>query len=99
MSMPEDIGQSFHPVSRSVDPSRRRSERPVMEPVAQNRPCVALMGEFSAGKSTLSNLLIGTEALPVNVTATQLPPVWLSRGTDAPYFNFRPPNLVAMHST
>ena len=49
------------------------------------RPCVALMGEFSAGKSTLSNLLLGTSALPVHVTATQLPPVWISQGSDAPY--------------
>ena len=59
-----------------------------LSPAAQTsekRPCVALMGEFSAGKSTLSNLLIGAEALPVNVTATQLPPVWIARGTEAPY--------------
>lgn len=51
----------------------------------QRRPRVALMGEFSAGKSTLSNLLIGKAALPVNVTATQLPPVWMSWGDDEPY--------------
>ncbi len=51
----------------------------------EKRPRVALMGEFSAGKSTLSNLLIGRSALPVNVTATQLPPVWMSYGDDAPY--------------
>ncbi|MBT8458048.1 MAG: dynamin family protein [Boseongicola sp.] len=43
------------------------------------------MGEFSAGKSTLSNLLIQSTALPVNVTATQLPPVWISKGNEAPY--------------
>ena len=49
------------------------------------RPCVALMGEFSAGKSTLSNLLLGNAALPVHVTATQLPPVWISQGSDAPF--------------
>ena len=29
------------------------------------RPRVGLMGEFSAGKSTLSNLLVGGNALPV----------------------------------
>lgn len=58
--------------------------KPVSKPV-EKRPCVALMGEFSAGKSTLSNLLIGADASPVNVTATQLPPVWNSRGTDAPF--------------
>lgn len=48
-------------------------------------PRVALMGEFSAGKSTLSNLLLDKSALPVNVTATQLPPVWISYGDDTPY--------------
>ncbi|WP_245943024.1 dynamin family protein [Rhodovulum viride] len=45
------------------------------------RPCLALMGEFSAGKSTLIHLLIGQSPLPVKVTATQLPPVRLSYGS------------------
>lgn len=49
------------------------------------KPVLCLMGEFSAGKSTLSNLLIKTAALPVNVTATQLPPVWISKGNSVPY--------------
>lgn len=49
------------------------------------KPVIALMGEFSAGKSTLSNLLIRTKVLPVNVTATQLPPVWISKGDEEPY--------------
>ena len=49
------------------------------------RPRIALMGEFSAGKSTLSNMLIGASPLPVQVTATQMPPVWISYGDDAPY--------------
>jgi len=44
-----------------------------------------LMGEFSAGKSTLSNLLMGQSPLPEKVTATRLSPVWLSYGTTAPY--------------
>ncbi|MEL7150687.1 MAG: dynamin family protein [Pseudomonadota bacterium] len=54
----------------------------VVEPQTdeEKRPRVALMGEFSAGKSTLSNLLVGRSALPVNITATQLPPVWMSYG-------------------
>ena len=43
------------------------------------------MGEFSAGKSTLSNLLIGVPSLPVKVTATQLPPVWISYGDEESY--------------
>jgi hypothetical protein len=42
-----------------------------------------LMGEFSAGKSTLMNLLLGEPALPTNTTATQLPPVWITKGNDA----------------
>ncbi|WP_229864153.1 dynamin family protein [Seohaeicola zhoushanensis] len=50
---------------------------------ATRRPRLALMGEFSAGKSTLSNLLLGRSPLPTRVTATRLPPVWMSRGEDA----------------
>ncbi|WP_282095026.1 dynamin family protein [Epibacterium ulvae] len=44
------------------------------------KPRIALMGEFSAGKSTLTHLLVGLEPLPVRVTATRLPPVWISYG-------------------
>lgn len=44
------------------------------------KPRVALMGEFSAGKSTLANLLLGQDSSPVQVTATQLPPVWYRQG-------------------
>ena len=51
----------------------------------RRRPRIALMGEFSAGKSTLSNLLVGGDVLPVQVTATQLPPVWISKDTSAPF--------------
>ncbi|MEM8591398.1 MAG: dynamin family protein [Pseudomonadota bacterium] len=47
------------------------------------KPRIALMGEFSAGKSTLANLLLEQEHSPVQVTATHLPPVWYSHG-DAP---------------
>ncbi|MCK0095855.1 dynamin family protein [Yoonia sp. F2084L] len=49
------------------------------------KPRIALMGEFSAGKSTLSNLVMGTSPLPEKVTATRLSPVWLSSGSDTPY--------------
>lgn len=49
------------------------------------KPCIALMGEFSAGKSTLANLLIGSTPLPVQVIATQLPPVWIAHGDAHPF--------------
>ncbi|MCK4712554.1 MAG: dynamin family protein [Marinosulfonomonas sp.] len=49
------------------------------------KPRIALMGEFSAGKSSLCNLLMGKRRLLEKVTATQLPPVWLSYGDTAPY--------------
>lgn len=56
-----------------------RMERP-------HRKCrVALMGEFSAGKTTLSKLFLGNAPLPVKVTATRLPPVWISQGKSAAY--------------
>ncbi|WP_400085366.1 dynamin family protein [Yoonia sp. R78084] len=51
----------------------------------RRKPRIALMGEFSAGKSTLSNLLMGQRPLPEKVTATRLSPVWISYGTRAPY--------------
>ena len=57
----------------------------VAAPGGPKKPVLCLMGEFSAGKSTLTNLLIKTSALPVNVTATQLPPVWISKGDETPY--------------
>jgi len=52
---------------------------------APRKPRIAFMGEFSAGKSTLTNLLLGGRPLPEKVTATRLSPVWMSYGRDAPY--------------
>ncbi|SFS22226.1 dynamin family protein [Yoonia litorea] len=49
------------------------------------KPRIALMGEFSAGKSTLSNLLMGVRPLPEKVTATRLSPVWITFGDADPY--------------
>ena len=49
-------------------------------PDADRTPRVALMGEFSAGKSTLTNLLLAADPLPVKITATRLPPVWITLG-------------------
>ena len=76
----EDVGDAFIDEPMATGRVHDLSEKP-----EGNKPIICLMGEFSAGKSTLSNLLIGTNALPVNVTATQLPPVWISKGSDAPY--------------
>jgi len=77
-----------HDVDPIVSHEAPRAQQQIAEPQdveAEKRPRVALMGEFSAGKSTLSNLLLGASALPVNVTATQLPPVWISKGSRSPY--------------
>ncbi|SMX50135.1 GTPase [Maliponia aquimaris] len=52
----------------------------VPETSPNRTPRIALMGEFSAGKSTLANLLLGQDSSPVQVTATQLPPVWYRAG-------------------
>ena len=49
------------------------------------KPRLAIMGEFSAGKSTLSNLLLEGRPLPERVTATRVAPVWISADTAAPY--------------
>lgn len=49
-----------------------------------DKPRIALMGEFSAGKSTLCNLILGETVLPTKVTATRLPPVWVAKGDADP---------------
>lgn len=63
------------------------AEFPTPEPneTQPRKPRMAIMGEFSAGKSTLTNLLIGSNPLPVKVTATQLPPVWIAYGDQSPF--------------
>ncbi|MEM9912409.1 MAG: dynamin family protein [Pseudomonadota bacterium] len=59
------------------------SERTSASVKSPGKPCVALMGEFSAGKSTLLNLLLARDPLPVRVTASSVPPVWISYGQEA----------------
>ncbi|MDB2408033.1 dynamin family protein [Jannaschia sp.] len=54
------------------------------------RPVLALMGEFSAGKSTLLNLLLGHVVLPTRATATSMPAVWLTHGTTRTVTGLRP---------
>ncbi len=49
------------------------------------RARVVVLGEFSAGKSTLINLLTGAHSLRTQVTATQMPAVWISYGTGDSY--------------
>lgn len=52
---------------------------------SHRKPVFALMGEFSAGKSTLLNFLLKNNTLPTQVTATQLPPIWFSWGNKPAY--------------
>ena len=47
------------------------------------KPNFGLMGEYSAGKSTMLNFLLGETVLPTRVTATNLPPIWLSYGLES----------------
>lgn len=54
------------------------------EDTPRRKPRLAIMGEFSAGKSTLSNLLLGAHPLPEKVTATRLSPVWIVQGEGTP---------------
>ncbi len=63
--------------------SNKKWER--IEQWSRRKPVFALMGEFSAGKSTLMNFLLRSHALPTQVTATQLPPVWFSWGKQSAY--------------
>lgn len=73
--------------------AKTHRSRPASEPALQRlaawsarKPRIALMGEFSSGKSTLLNLLIGEDFLPTRVTATELPPVWFSHGAPRAYW-------------
>jgi len=73
-------------------PSRDNASRYVTEQQMERlsgwtkrKPVIALMGEFSSGKSTLLNMLVGQSILPMQVTATRLPPVWFQYG-DKPSF-------------
>ncbi|SFI25660.1 dynamin family protein [Jannaschia pohangensis] len=54
--------------------------RSILEAWFSQKPVFALMGEYSAGKSTLLNLLLGNDFLPTQVTATNMPVVWLTYG-------------------
>lgn len=53
---------------------------PEVQSEAERKPRLALMGEFSAGKSTLANALMGEAMSPTQITATQVPPIWYAHG-------------------
>lgn len=44
------------------------------------RPTLAMMGEFSSGKSALLNCLLDRALLPTRATATDMPAIWISHG-------------------
>lgn len=48
------------------------------------KPKVLLLGEFSSGKSTLANALLGDISSPMRVTATQMPPIEYCAGEGPP---------------
>jgi len=57
--------------------------RKILDAWFSQKPTCALMGEYSAGKSTLLNLLLGGEVLLTQVTATNMPVVWMTYGEKA----------------
>jgi GTPase SAR1 family protein len=61
-----------------MTPDMMRTEGPA------RRPRIAILGEFSSGKSTLTNVLLGHVSSPVRVTATQVPPIWYCHGHGDP---------------
>lgn len=44
------------------------------------RPTLAMMGEFSSGKSALLNCLLDRDLLPTRATATDMPAIWITQG-------------------
>lgn len=68
----------------SHDSHGSRDATPARPGPGTARPTVALLGEFSAGKSTLANVLLGVARSPVKVTATQVPPIWYVAGAGQP---------------
>ncbi len=60
------------------------NENDMQSTSVEKMPTLALLGEFSAGKSTLANVLLGAQKSTVRVTATQAPPIWYVFGTGMP---------------
>lgn len=59
-------------------PSASSETHEVMTSWHLAKPIVGLMGEFSSGKSTLLNFILGQDVATTRVTATPLPPIWLT---------------------
>ena len=72
MSSPENIHPTFGQLLG------REAKEALLK---QRGSVVWLYGLSGSGKSTLANLLLGQNSSPVQVTATQLPPVWYQLGT------------------
>jgi hypothetical protein len=83
--MPGDKGSSAMNDGSSMKRMTTPERLARLESWSLRKPVIALMGEFSSGKSTLLNLLLGQNILPMQVTATRLPPIWLRYGDEAPY--------------
>lgn len=65
-------------------PSVSDKAHEVMEGWRSDKPVTAIMGEFSSGKSTLINFMLGEDVAATQVTATPLPPIWFTL-TDEPF--------------
>lgn len=85
--MNEDLNANL--VSAEIEPRPTEDHVPVTQPEPTperpRKPRLVLMGEFSAGKSTLTNILLDSQPLPMKVTATRLPPVQISYGVPAAF--------------
>ena len=60
----------------------RRIRPTFAAPEGAAKPRIMIAGEFSAGKTKLISSLLGDRVLPSNVTATALPPVWITAGSE-----------------
>jgi len=65
-------------------PSVSAKTHGVIEGWRSDKPVTAIMGEFSSGKSTLINFMLGEDVAATQVTATPLPPIWFTL-TDEPF--------------
>ncbi|MCW2304092.1 hypothetical protein M2324_002497 [Rhodovulum sulfidophilum] len=70
--------------TRPVAAFPRSNARGAPNPASGVPPCIALMGEIGAGKTTLAHLLVGRPLMPRTSTATRLPPGRITHGTAPP---------------